>query len=258
MNELTIREPGSGALTERQPSTLLEAVFAQIKNKDLTPAQIKEYLDIGERLEARAAKQQFAAAMDAMATELPTISKHGVISYGVGKGSTSFARWEDIHRACMPILHDHGFSVSFTSDLIPPNALRVTVRVKHVGGHEEDGSITVPWLDQGGSKSPAQAAASSETLAMRHAFCKFFNILTTDQDDDGSGKGIPEHLTQQQIDDLDTMLVEIENRDKGGRARFMNWLQKTYRVGELGELFQGEPLDAVRALLTKKLNQGAK
>ena len=236
-----------------EPRSLLEAVMRQVSNPDVDPARLREFLEIGVQLKAIDAKEQFSRSMAEMRPKLPTIHKNGLIQYKPGTKPAPFARWDDIHKACMPILDEHGFSCSFESDLVNGNALKVTMKVKHVGGHEEPGSLVVPWLDQGGSKSPAQAAASSFTLAQRHVFVKYFNILTEDADDNGTGKGVPGRITEDQARNIEDMLVEIENREHGARGRFARWLKAEHHTENIGELFQGDQLQAVLTKLREKL-----
>lgn len=238
-----------------QPGDLLRAVLREVGNPNTDPARLREFLEIGERLEARAAKEKFNQAMAEMQPKLPVIRKNGLISYGVGKGSTPFAKWDDIHRACMPILTEHGFSCSFSSELQGTNALKVTMIVKHVAGGEDSGSLTVPWLDTGGSKSPAQAAASSFSLAERHVFVKYFNILTEGKDDDGSGKGTVERISEEQAQRIADILQECEGREAGVTARFTKWMKAEKHTEVIAELFQGEQYDSVMAFLRTKMQK---
>lgn len=220
-----------------------------------TPIEIrKQILDMMERLEDRHQKMLFNQALDEVQSKLPVIRKNGLINYKPGTKPAPFAKWDDIHRACMPLLSKYGFTCSFSSELQGGNALKVTMRVKHISGGEDSGSLTVPWLDSGGSKSPAQSAASSFTLAERHVFVKYWNILTEDVDDDGSGKGMPDRITEEQSMKLSDMIAECENREPGKfTPRFMRWLKEEFKVGALGELFQGEQYDAVAGKLREKL-----
>lgn len=244
-------QPYTGA--QPQTGELLRAVLREVGNPNVDPARLREFLEIGERLEARSAKEAFARAMAELRPKLPVIKKNGLISYGVGKGSTPFAKWDDIHRACMPLLDAHGLSCSFSADLMGTNALKVTMTVKHTSGHEESGSLVVPWLDTGGSKSPAQAAASSFTLAQRQSFIKFFNILTEDRDDDGSGKGAAERITDEQANRIADILQECESREAGVTARFTKWMKAEKHTEVIAELFQGEQYDSVMAFLRTKM-----
>ena len=245
--------PQPAQLAPAEPRSLLEAVMQEIRRGGHTPAEMKEILEMGFALEARQAKIEFQRDMAELQPKLPAIRKNGLIQYKPGTKPAPFAKWDDIHRACMPLLAAHGFSVSFDSELQGGNALKVTMHVKHVAGHEETGSLIVPWLDQGGSKSPAQAAASSFSLAQRHAFVKYFNLLTEDADDDGTGEGTSDRITEDQAMRIADICDACEERQPGHTARFKRWLKTTYHVDGYSELFQGEQLDAVMEALKKQM-----
>lgn len=242
-----------GTRAAAAPHSLLEAVMRAASDPAVDPARLRELLEIGERLEARSAKDQFIRAMADLQPKMPLIRKNGLIQYKAGSKPAPFAKWDDIHKACMPLLAEHGFSCSFESDLMGGNALKVTMKVKHVAGHEDSGSLVVPWLDTGGSKSPAQAAASSFTLAQRHVFVKYFNILTEDADDDGSGRGVPDRITETQARLIDDMVAACEEREKGMGVRFHKWMKAELGAENVTELFQGEQLQSVLSKLKSKM-----
>lgn len=244
MNDVALKQSAHPAVIPHESGSLLEAVLRAASDPAVDPSRLRELLEIGERLEARQAKQRFDEALREMEPELPVVTKRGEIIYKAGTKGTKYAKWDDIHRACMPVLHKHGFSCSFTSELQGTNALRVIIRVKG-WGHEEQGSLVVPWLDAGGSKSPAQQAASSETLGMRHAFVKFFNILTEDKDDDGSGRGVPERITEEQFMHLDTLVAAMSDKDPAFKGRFEKRLKAELQCERINDLFQGEQWNTV-------------
>lgn len=251
--DLAIPQPSQ--LAPAEPRSLLEAVMREVSNPNVDPARLREFLELGIQLKAIEAKEQFTRAMAEMRPELPTIKKNGLIQYGKGSKPSPFAKWDDVHRACMPILDRHGLSCTFESELQGGNALKVTMTVHHVGGHEDTGSLVVPWLDTGGSKSPAQAAASSFSIAQRHAFVKYFNILTEDADDDGTGNGTPDRITEEQAMRIADICAACEDKQPGHTARFKRWLNTTYHVDGYSELFQGEQWDVVMEALQKQMTK---
>jgi len=188
--------------------------------------------------------------------KLPKIAKNGLIvrppSERSKGSSTPFAKWDDIYRACMPLLAEHGFTTKFSSELQGGSALVVTMTVRHVAGHKDYGSLTVPWQDSGGSKSPAQAAASSFTLAERHVFVKYFNILTQDRDDDGTGKGVPDLIIEEQTMKVEDVVAACAERDPKFPAAFLKWLKAEFGADGVRALFQGDQLDAVMGKLKEK------
>ncbi len=251
--QIALREDDHGIQPYSDEPIDLRGTLMRQLSDPATPMEIrKDILAMMLTLEDRHQKMAFDRARAELRPELPTIKKNGLISYGQSKGSTPFAKWDDIHRACMPLLDAHGFTCTFSSELQGANALKVTMTVKHISGHEDTGSLIVPWLDTGGSKSPAQAAASSFTVAQRHVFLKYFNILTEDQDDDGSGKGVPERITEEQSQGIEDQVQEFANRDPNFRRRFMARLKAEMQVDGIGQLFQGPQFDTVKGWLREK------
>lgn len=241
----------AGALETQQP-TMLEIVMRAASDPAIDPARLREFLAIGRELEADKAKRLYSTAWAQLQAVLPSIAKNGLIEYkaGTGKGAP-YAKWDDIHKACMPLLREHGFAVSFDSEEAN-NKLTVVTIITHEAGHEERRKFTVPWQDTGGSKSPAQAAASSRTLAQRHAFCGAFNILTRDQDDDGSGRGVPEKLTEEQAIRIGEIVSACNDKDPKFSAKFSAWLKAELHVDKPEDLMQGRPLNVAMDKLREK------
>lgn len=247
----TIAETHTPAM---QPASLLETVLRLAADPNTDPERFRQCLEIGKELEARAKKAQFNIDFSACQNELPIIKKNGLIEYKPGSGrGAKFAKWDDIHKACMPILRKHGFGCSFSSRLIGGNALEVIITVKHAAGAEEERSFTLPWLDTGGSKSPAQQAASTFSLGERHVFVKYWNILTEDQDDDGSGKGVADFITEEQARKIEDMVEACEQRDKGFTRRFVKWARAEIKIDQIRDLRQGAQLDSVMLKLKEKM-----
>ncbi len=246
--ELVRPEPAE--LQQGNEPSMLSIVMRAVSDPTIDPARLREFLQIGRELEADRAKRQYNQAWAQMMPQMPVITKEGRIEYKPGTKPTQFARWDDIHKACMPILHEYGFAVSFDSENAD-NRLTVIVKITHTAGHQECPRFTVPWLDTGGSKSPAQQAASSFTVAQRHAFCKAFNVLTRDEDDDGSGKGF-EHISAEQAQTIIDVVEECTNRDPKFKANFAKWLKAEFYIDTPMHLFQGPQHKAVMAKLSEK------
>ncbi len=248
-------------IREQAPMTLMEAVMREVSNPATDPARLREFLEIGERLEAlqlqrdaRDAEKSYNRDFAALQKVLPVITKRGLIEYKPGTRPSPFAKWDDIHRACMPLLEEHGFAVSFSQPEDQQDGkCTVVVKITHRDGHAEKPRFTVPWLDQGGSKSPAQAASSAFTLCTRHAFCKAFNILTVEQDNDGSGKDPVAQITEEQAMKLDDLVQACENIEKGAMARWAKWIKSEFGIDSHWKLMQGtqhkQAVDRVTAKL---------
>lgn len=248
-----LEKHNNGGELQRQDDAggMLGAVMRAMKDPTIDPARLREFLQIGRELEADQAKKLYNQAWAQMAPNLPEISKSGRIEYKPGTRPTQFAQWDDIHKACMPVLREYGFAVSFDSENVD-NRLTVIVKITHTGGHQECPRFTVPWLDTGGAKSPAQQAASSFTLAQRHAFCKAFNILTVGEDTDGSSIQA-EHITEAQAQTIRDIVEECNSRDPKFKANFAKWLKAEFQIDTPAHLFQGTQHKAVLSKLDEKM-----
>lgn len=244
--------PQGGGIELAKPQSMLEVVMRAASDPSIDPARLKEFLQIGRELEADQARKEYNKAWAQMQPKLPVITKNGLIEYKPGTRPTQFAKWDDIHPACMPILQEFGFAVSFDSKN-EDNKLTVIVKITHSSGHQECPQFTVPWLDSGGAKSPAQQAASAFTVAQRHAFCKAFNILTVGQDGNGSGRGQTEQITEDQARVLDDVIDACQQKESGFAARFAKWLKAELRADSIRDLFQGSQYDAVQQKLREKM-----
>lgn len=253
MNDLTKHEAGAVAIHEPGPGDLLRAVLAQVSNPDVDPARLKEFLEIGERLEARQAEHQFNAAFAQLKTELPVISKKGVVLNKRGTVQFKYARYDDLHRAVTPLLTRHGFSTSF--DFEEPEAGRLTtiLHLLHTGGFSRDYRWTLPAMGQNQFVSNLQNAAAARSFGKRCVLIDALDILTEDTDSDGAPVAPPDLLTEEQIQTLEDCIAESENRDAGARVRFFKWLSAEYQTDKLSELHQGEQYDAVLGMLKRKL-----
>lgn len=241
-----------------EPQSLAAAVLRAANDPNMDPGRLREFLAVAKdaeemqlRREERMAEREYNIAWAQLMPKMPTISKNGLIEYKPGSRPTQFAKWDDIHVACMPLLYEHGFAVSFDSQTAD-GKLTVFLIISHSGGHKEVRHFSVQAQDTGGSKSPAQASASAYTLAQRHAFCKAFNILTRDMDDDGSEKGTPEMVPEKAVMELEDMLATAEEKVPGTRKRLMEHVRQTYRADALSTLTV-EQAKTVKAQLSKKL-----
>jgi hypothetical protein len=83
-------------------------------------------------------------------------------------------------------------------------------------------------------------------------FVKFFNVLIEEQDDDGTGKGVPDRVTEEQVRKIEDMLQAIEEKAPGNRARVMKWIKTEHHADSLADLFQGDQLNSVHVMLRAK------
>jgi hypothetical protein len=188
----------------QEPSVagMLQAVI----DRGITPenaAAMEQLVGLYERMEAKRAEREFAAAMVALKMEMPAIrackgvpGKDGTIRY-------KYAPLEDIDGELRPVALKHGFSYSFSQ--APADIGRVTkvCVVKHIGGHSESTPFTVRVGQGPPHSSEAQGDGAAASYAQRRALCDAFGIIVesdTDGADDARNEGKP--ITAKEAADL--------------------------------------------------------
>lgn len=195
-------------------TSAMQTVERLAVNKDVDVEKLDRATAVLERMIDRNAKVAYDAAMSAMQPYLPVIDRRGLIEVRAkdGKGertgavtqSTRFGKWEDINEAIKPILHEHGFALTFR--VSSQDKIVVTGIVSHRVGHREETSLTLPH-DSTGSKNAVQAVGSSISYGKRYVTGALLNITTREEDDDGRvGGGKPkvigEPMTPEQVEQV--------------------------------------------------------
>jgi hypothetical protein len=191
---LQVHQPESAELT------LIQIIANAALDPRVDPAKMKELLDIQERIERREAEVSFKRAMHEIQSELPVILK-------TAKGhNNNYARLEDIDRITAPFLTKHGFSVSYTSEVVASGVVWHCI-VSHTAGHQERFSTPPLPADKSGSMNPIQGIFSAASYGQRYAFCAAFKIVTRGMDDDGAGTTF---LTEEQVMQVSDLLNDCK------------------------------------------------
>jgi hypothetical protein len=153
--------------------------------------RLEQMLAMKERMEDRAredeerqAKKAFFSAMSACQAALPVVTKTRKNTHTNSK----YADLAAIEEQAMPIIHQHGFAVSFQPDgYNDKGELRVLWEISHAEGHSRNGLGEIP-VDSAGSqgkvnKTHTQAFGSTATYGRRYLLCMLFNISTGDDND---------------------------------------------------------------------------
>lgn len=201
--------------------------------------QLRELLAIQRDWEAGEARKSFTRAMVALKRELPTVlDRDSVVDYSSTKGRTRYTH-TSLAAAVTAVtepLTNHGFSVAWvprTTDRM----VEVTCRITHSDGHSEETTIAAP-PDTSGSKSPAQAVASTITLLQRYAMLSLLGIATADMAD-------PTHAAEPPRDGVDTArnMRAAAHVEKQGRTR----AEAERHLGRPVAEWTGADLDKLRA-----------
>jgi hypothetical protein len=226
--ELTTQRSSGVAVTNPvndQLNQTMLMVREALLNPNLNPESAKAMADLLNNQEDRALARQFNIDFNAALSEMPVVTKGGVIKIPASNGNPAriqgrFARFEDIDRVVRPILTKHNLAIRFEVGMLDQN---VSVRpiISHANGHTERGDAMRVPLDNSGAKNNTQGAGSSITYGKRYTMCALLNIITEGTDDDGSlGENTVDMPHEREV----TVLEQAEEAHAEGR--YQEWFLK--------------------------------
>lgn len=171
------------ALVAAQP-TILDVIARAASDPTVDVHKMKELLAIQQEVHRTNAEIAFNEAMNACQKELPRVFKAAQNASNKSK----FAKLEKVDEAIRPVYTKHGFSLSFGSRAIE-GGVTVTCRVSHTAGHHIDhelsGALDTKGAQGTANKTDIQGLGSSVSYLRRYLTCMIFNVILTDEDNDG-------------------------------------------------------------------------
>lgn len=239
------RQPRKEIVEQREaPMSVMNFVASALTNPDVDANKLRVLLDIQRDILADEAKRIFHQAMnEAQAAIAP------IVRDAENKETHSrYARLETIDAAIRPIYSRCGFTLSF--DSAPAGEqVQITCKVAHLAGHAENHSLAAA-LDTLGpkgtqNKTKLHGLGSTITYLRRYLTCMIFNIVMTNDDDDGNSADPVDDdfvaLVRREIEELEipadvfldfmhaASIEEIQERD---RAKAINALAASRRKRE--------------------------
>jgi hypothetical protein len=252
--DLAVQEEQTAVVPQGQQ--MYAAVLQAVHDPETDPDRLEKFLAVAERMEAAQARRSFVRAFHAaqQAMDGIVITKQGKIQYKQG-AVIKYAKYDDIARLIKPILREHGLTESYSYEYTEsPPKVTCVMTLKHIDGHAETfRSVPLPMVDSSGGKTDVQGAGSIASYGKRFVIVPAFNLVTEDEDDDGSGQGVQPVIDQEQADEIERCLAIVEEHESGGTKRFFAWLGKSHGTTDLRELRQGAQLDIVMGKLRAKL-----
>ncbi|MBN9028902.1 MAG: ERF family protein [Rhizobiales bacterium 63-7] len=192
------------------------------------------------------AKRAYFSAMSKCQAELPVVTKNRNNTHT----RSTYADLSAIEQQAMPIIHKHGFAVSFQPDGYNENGeLRVLWEISHEAGHVRNGVGEIP-VDGAGAKGAVnktgtQAFGSTATYGRRYLLCMLFNISTgEDRDGNAAPKDEPEFITPEQAKIIRDIL-EATGSDTEQFCRLG-------KINSIPEMMAADFEDAMRLLNQKR------
>lgn len=186
---------------------LLEVIARAARDPNVDIDKMERLIAMRERVEDRAARSAYFAALAEMQPNLPVITERGGIKDRSGNVQSTYALWEDVNEAIRPVLAAYGFALSFKTRRTE-NEITVTGVLSHREGHSEETELSLP-SDTSGSKNAVQAVGSSTSYGKRYTAFALLNITSQGEDDDGRRGGSPELVSVEQLDELLRRAAEV-------------------------------------------------
>ncbi len=213
------------ATLEPRELSILEVVQVAANSPNVDVAKMRELLDLKERYDAKQAETAFHQAMKDAQAEMQPVLRESTNSHT----NSRYAKLEKIDSAIRPIYTKHGFSLSFNSPAAEGGDVTVTCTAFHSAGHsrnyELSGSLDGAGSQGKSNKTPIQALGSTVTYLRRYLTCMIFNVVLTNEDNDGNTtKAKAVFISQQQGDNVDSLIAEL-GMDGGAVANFLKIME---------------------------------
>lgn len=248
-NEMELLAQSESAPLARNEPMPIGKLLEGIIDRGVTEQNVKAVealIGLKERMDAKQAEKDFAAAFSALQADLPIITATSTIP---NRGK--YEKFEDIMRVVKPLCTKHGFSTKFSQES-QENRITVTCKVSHIGGHTETNSFAVRVASRG-SDQETQADLKAATTAKRLALCHAFNIIIQqDVHMDDSDATIEGDLDSKLSDD---QYEHVKQRCEEVGADMVGFL-RLFGIAKLSDMPAQDYARALRALdMKEKKNQ---
>lgn len=215
------RASSAPARQDDEPTSLLAVISRAVRDPSVDIDKMERLYAMHERMVARQAEAEFNEAMAAAQAEIKPVIKN---KYNE-QTKSRYSNLEAVSNAIDPIIHRHGFSLSYGTDVCPiADHYRITCKVAR-GGHSEMRFADVP-ADTVGIKGTANKTAthgfgSTASYGRRYLKLMIFDVATTDDDDGGRAGGMDDYemIGPDQCAELRRLIAAADTTEEAYCAR---------------------------------------
>ncbi len=237
-------KPEQLALVTPQGASPLSLIERMIESGKLTAesvAVVERLVALQEHMLDKDAEHKFAEAFAALQGDLGTFNATKAVPGKNGETRYTYLPYDEIMARVAPLLKEHGFSLSFSTDFKDARIVQ-TCTLQHIAGHHRDYTAFVRAGAGPYGATETQADGAAMTYAKRYALCNALNIVV-DRDTDARNEGSP--ISPEQVQTLREMVAET----KSDEAKFLRFAGAA-SFEEIGSARYGE----LFAALNKKLH----
>ena len=241
--------PRAAALTTN--GSLAGLLAAAVEQK-LPAAEMREVFELFKDVRALEAREAFFEALAGFQSECPNPEKtkkaEVTSARTAAKFNYMFAPLDETIETVRPYLQKYGFSYTWNSDVTKPGALKVTFVLRHIRGHSEESSMTIP-TESAAAMSAQQKEGSAYTFAQRRTMWAGLGLVATDMEDPELPTATAK-ITEDQVVEILDLMTEA----KADKEKFFRFLG----VESLDDLPVAKYSQAIGSLRQRIENRGKK
>lgn len=212
----------SRELEVAKEESLLSIISRCALDPKIQVEKMQALLEMKERIDQAEAKKLFHTAMIGAQESMRPVLRNCENR----ESHSRYANLEMVDRSIRPVYTRHGFVLSFNSKEGKDGMLRMSCLCMHKGGHTEEYELS-GHLDGTGikgtqNKTGIMAAGSTVSYLRRYLTCMIFNVVLTNEDDDGLGD--PVYIARDQLNRISDLIIacEMDAKSEAAFCKFMN------------------------------------
>lgn len=231
--DLPIERIPAGTLPAISAPNPLQQMAMELISKGGDLTQLDKLLDLQFKWEADQARKAYADSMAIAQAEMPAVFKDRFNT----QTKSWYATLDSINNRITPVYTKHGFSLSFDTEDSPlDKCIRIVCRVLHYKGHREEFRYDQPIDDVGiaGSvnKTQVHARGSAMTYGRRYLTLMIFNLVASDEDDDGNSATTERVETEKAADSNDDAKRASFKEAHGRLSESVTFIQERMDAGD--------------------------
>ncbi len=213
---------------------IMAQIAALARDPTIDGAKLAQLWGMLKEMKAEKAREAFYASMHALQPKLPRIKKDGIIYTNEVDPKTNrpildeitgkkvqveqsrYPTWEAIDGVMRPLLHSHGFSLTFDVQQ-EPGSVTVVAVLTHTDGHQTRTPAPALPVDPTVAKhNPVKGWGSAASYGKRYSAILALNIVAVDEDDDGgaAGASVPGKITAEQVTQIESMIGDAQTNKR--------------------------------------------
>ena len=214
--ELASYDDGRRAITAPRATSIsaadrLSMMREAMTNPAVDASKAREMLMLIREVENDERQAQFNTDKGNAIRAMPAIFKRGA------SDKHRYAKFEDMHRAVMPVLARHNLTLDFR---IGNDGNNITVQplIRHDNGFVEEGGVMKGPADTGPGRSAIQSIGSASSYLKRYSMKAMLNLIEDGEDDDGMGVARPDY----QLNNRQESLI-VDAQLAADRSEYEKW-----------------------------------